>query len=73
MSEIPRPTPEQVVSRLQDFIKVITDVNSGLPKWSEFYMSIPVQPDRDADCIFSEAINLIEELQMRRGGEGASD
>ena len=37
-------------------------------KWSEFYMSIPPRPDRDADLVLSAAADEIDRLRAEVAG-----
>lgn len=59
--------PSEVISsRLRELSDVITKpAMSRTPDWSEFYMRIPAQVDRDADLVLCEAARRIESLEKR--------
>ncbi len=61
---IDRPTPRQVVDRLNDFRKAVT---GNTREWHEFYLRIPADPAHDSDFIFTEAARLIEQAYLEQG------
>jgi len=50
--------------RLKDLAKNITKPKKGTSDWSEFYMSIPAQLDRDADLVLGESGRRLLELEQ---------
>ena len=57
MSNNEAPTREEIIKRLEDFTKAVT---GDTREWHEFYLSVPAQPHRDSDFIFTEAGRLLQ-------------
>jgi len=62
MSDAPEVTDERICERLKELALSIGDHANGKGRgWSEFYMSIPADPRRDADLIMTAAARRIQE------------
>lgn len=59
MSEIERPTDEELIQRLEELSQAVT---KGLSGQSEFTMRVPAEPKRDADLVLSYAAIRIKQL-----------
>ena len=59
MSEV---SSERICERLRELVRAITKYGRGDEFRSQFSMSIPAEPDRDADMILSAAADRIESL-----------
>lgn len=56
---------EVLCARLRELVRAITTRDSGEALLREFTMSIPVELDRDADCVLSECAKRLTTLEAQ--------